>query len=243
MPTPIDPYGAASALFVDLVATADPHVVVPACPAWTVSDLLAHQVHQLAGAVDGSFPVADAHAALVAPTAAERAVARANQDRWIGAGIAARRRQGTDDLLLDWGRLAATAHPRARDALLPDLVVHLFDLLGALGDASHRDHVLVVDALLFWAAQADARHRSCTGRALRLVVPDGVTIGATTDHTDEVHGSAFELLRTITGRRARTEIDIAAEPDTLDCLALYGWRETPLQERGATASDTAGRPA
>ena len=50
--------------FINLAGTVDPGATVPACPDWTVLELLAHQVHQLAGALDGSFPIADALAAV-----------------------------------------------------------------------------------------------------------------------------------------------------------------------------------
>lgn len=55
--------------------------IVPACPGWDAHDLVAHQVHQLSGARDGSFPVQDSVDAMVAVKVDERQAARARQDQ------------------------------------------------------------------------------------------------------------------------------------------------------------------
>jgi hypothetical protein len=192
-------YRRAMVLFIEALAVAEDGMPVPACPAWTVRDLLAHQVHQLAAACDGSFPITDAMARLTAPEVSERREAGARQDAWIGKGLDARRGHSTAALIEEWTSLVALAPDEVLDALVPDVVVHLHDLLGAIGSRAHRSDAMVEEALRFWAAQAKYE-------------PTG----------DE---SAFELLRSITGRRSRSQA-----PSLPPYIAVYGWRADPLDE-------------
>ena len=211
-------------LFVEALHTVDANDLVPACPAWTVHELLAHQVHQLAGACNGTFPVTDAIAALSASTDDERATALGRQHAWIDDGVRSLRSRDLPELVDQWADLTDTAPAIALEGLLPDVAVHLFDLLGVDGNHAHRSEPLVFAALRFWAAQADVRVRHAGQAGLRLVVHDGPSIGGD-DAEVTVSGTAFELLRTITGRRARQQCR-----DGVESLAVYGWRDTPLDE-------------
>ena len=217
-------YVRARTLFVEALEAVQADDRVPACPAWTVHDLLAHQVHQLAGACDGTFPLAEAIAALSAATSDERGTALRRQQAWIDDGVRSLRARDIGDLVDAWADLTDDAPAIALEGLLPDLAVHLFDLLGVVGDRSHRSDPLVFAALRFWAAQADARVRLAGGDGLRLVVHDGPSIGEA-DAEVNASGTAFELLRTITGRRSRQQCR-----DEVDAIAVYGWRDTPLDE-------------
>jgi hypothetical protein len=193
-------YLRAMRLFVEAVADGPLDCVVPACEGWDVHDLLAHQVHQLQGAIDGTFPFDDALTRLAAPDAGERAQAADRQETWIGAGVHGLRSRDANRLLDQWQDLIAVAPEGALDALAPDLTVHLFDLLGALGRTAHRTDPIVANALRFWAPFAG-------------VVPE------------ESGMSEFELLRAITGRRSRRQA-----PDLPLEAAVYGWRASPLEE-------------
>jgi hypothetical protein len=194
-------YLRAKDLFMEVLADADPTTPVPACPAWTVHELLAHQVHQLRGALDGSFPIADALAALVPADASVRRAAEDRQAAWIDDGVAALRSLSVRELMDEWSALADGAPDAVLDGLVPDIVVHLYDLLGATGSTAHRDDPIVIEALRFWAGQAGTQ------------LPEGDAI------------LAFELLRIITGRRSRDQA-LSVPVD----VALYGWRATPLHE-------------
>ena len=134
--------------------------IVPACPAWNAHDLVAHQVHQLSSASDGSFPVQDSVDAMVAVEVSERQAARSRQDQWTAEGVRARRETPVVALIAEWRRLAAQAPAASRSALFPDVAVHLFDLLGAGGSSAYRDHAFVVPALrflgIFWSILAIA---------------------------------------------------------------------------------------
>jgi hypothetical protein len=217
-------YVRARTLFIEALAAVHADDRVPACPAWTVHELLAHQVHQLTGACDGTFPLSDAIAALGASTDDERATALRRQQAWIDVGVGSLRARDIPRLVDQWADLTDTAPAIALDGLLPDLAVHLFDLLGVAGNRSHRAEPLVFAALRFWAAQADVRVRLAGQGGLRLVVHDGPSIGEA-DAEVSVSGTAFELLRAVTGRRSRHQCR-----DGVDALAVYGWRDTPLDE-------------
>jgi hypothetical protein len=226
-------YRDAHRLFLEALDAVAPDTVVPACPRWLVRHLLAHQVHQLIGACDGSFPVTDSIDAIAAADPAVRRAAAARQGRWIDEGV--RRLQCSDvaALTTHWRSVIDDAPDVVLDALVPDLGVHLFDLLGAAADLSHRQHPIVMEALRFWADQADRRVRLLGTAGLRLEVRGSAPIG---DPEAEVvvAGDAFELLRAIAGRRHRAEaaaiLQQITEPAIADAIALYGWRDTPLDE-------------
>jgi hypothetical protein len=193
-------YETARRQFAGIVRDADPTAVVPACPDWTVHELLAHQVHQLSGALDGSFPVTAAIDRLSAANASARRTAEERQEVWIRRGVAEWSRRSREELLARWSDLTDAAPIEALDALLPDLVVHLLDLQGAIAVEEGRDDALVGQALEFWASLAG------------VPVPNGAK-------------DRFELLRVITGRRSR-----AQAPEVDRAVALYGWREHDLVE-------------
>jgi uncharacterized protein (TIGR03083 family) len=172
-------YRRAMESFVDALAEAEDDSPVPACPEWTVRDLLAHQVHQLAAACDGSFPLEDAMTRLAAPDARHRREAGERQDAWIAAGLDGRKAQTRQQLVDEWTSLVEHAPDIVLEALVPDVVVHLYDLLGAIGRRANRDDEMVAEALRFWAAQAN--------------------------YEPSADDSAFELLRAITGRRSRSQ--------------------------------------
>jgi hypothetical protein len=219
--------------FVAAMATANPRSRIPACPAWTAHELLAHQVHQLAGMCDGSFPVRAGLDALTAPSEQARAEARREQQAWIDGGVTARRTHVAEALVAEWRNLADHAPASALAGVLPDVVVHLFDLYGLTGQTTHRERPFVFEALEFWHQMANRRVSGAGYDGLLLNLADGRSLGV--DGAEVVaEGSAFELLRAITGRRSRGQACslrvVAGDPAALDHLALYGWRTTDLVE-------------
>jgi hypothetical protein len=202
-PTPpesMSTYERARSRFLAALPHCDPTDVVPACPAWTVHDLLAHQVHQLRAAGDGSFPLEDAMTAIRAEDRSERAAARQRQERWIRDGVRRLRARTPSVLVDDWDDACRQSDPAIRAALVPDIVVHLFDLFGVTRSRELRDDPMVAEALAFWASQLP---------------------GPIPEEMDD----DFELLRVITGRRSREQARWAPER-----VALYGWRDIALDE-------------
>lgn len=218
--------------FIERFGQVDPTTPVAACPGWNAIDLLAHQVHQLAGLADGTFPLADAITAVTATEGQGRAAAVARQERWIDEGVRLWRTREAEDLLATWSRFADEAHDIVLDGLLPDIAVHVFDLGGAAGSEAHRSEEFVREAVGFWAAQAHLRVTDAGWRGLRVDLDDR-SFGAS-DAEVVVVGPAFEVLRVLTGRRSREQASalVVASPSTAasELIAAYGWRPQPLQE-------------
>jgi hypothetical protein len=191
-------YHVAREAFDEAVRSTPPSALVPACPAWTVRELVAHQVHQLRGALDGSFPVQDSLDRIRADDSVARTSAGARHDAWIASGVAELSALSVRELTEAWAHAAASAPDVVLDALVPDVVVHLFDLLGVTGNEALQDHDIVGRALVFWADIAGVR------------VPDDPAM-------------RFEALRAITGRRSRAQVSWLD-----DDAAVYGWRPEPL---------------
>ena len=155
----------------DLVRTlddADRHASVPACPGWTVRDLLSH----LAG--------------LPADVNAGR-IEGAGTDPWTAAQLAARTGRSCDELLEEWER-EAPAFEQILPMIQPprplyDIVVHEQDMRGAVGVPGGRDHegvAIVFDAgaRRFAATEGQfrrghrCRRRPLGGRLVRAVPLD-----------------------------------------------------------------------
>lgn len=224
-------------LFEREVSSIDAMSIVPACPGWDAHDLLAHQVHQLSSACNGSFPVQDSVDAMAAIDTSERQAARTRQDEWTSEGVRARRDTPVALLIAEWRRLLARAPAPALSALFPDVAVHFFDLLGAGGSSAYREHDFVVPALRFWSGFTEARlHHAGRGPIrLDLVTPSGSASAIGPAHAPVViAGDPFELLRAIVGRRSlRQARDLewyGADDVAVESFAVYGWRSDDLHE-------------
>ena len=173
---------------------------VPACPSWTVRDLLCHLVglptDVLAGRVDG-----------------------AGTDPWTAAQLASRTGCDRDTLLAEWEREAP-----AFEALIPlidpplpvyDIIVHEQDLRGALGTPGARDsagvRMLVDVALGRLASEIDAAELP----ALEIAMEDEGFVAGSGDVVDRWDVERFELFRSFAGRRS------AAQVKASGCPAVY----------------------
>lgn len=224
-------------LFVGALPSTMASARVPACPNWDVHDLVAHQVHQLEGACEGTFPVQDSVDAIVATEPHVRQGALARQERWIADGVRPCRTTPLDELVERWTRLEDDAPTAALVGLFPDVSVHLFDLLGAAGSAAYRDHPLLVPALQFWARLANARLKAAANGPVRLILVGSAGTSGVIGDADAVvtvEGAPFELLRAITSRRSRQQSQTLrwsnADEAAIEGFAVYGWRSEPLSE-------------
>jgi hypothetical protein len=230
-------YSEVRALFTPALAVTSEGQRLPACPDWDVHDLVAHQVHQLEGTSKGEFPVQDSLDAILATEPSKRARALARQEAWIANGVKARRATPIAALVNEWTQLEADAPPHALAGLFPDITVHFFDLLGARRTETHRKHPFVIPALAFWLRQSSTRLEQTAQRRVCLkVLDDGgqhVVIGAPEAEV-VVTGSAFELLRAITGRRSLRQAQTlqweGADEFAVRSFPAYGWRRDDLDE-------------
>lgn len=105
------------------VVQAHPEAVdrrVPACPEWTVHDLVAHVVALPAAIGRGDLPGDDLAG-------------------WLAGLVEARADQGVDDLCVEWEGLddAIAGVLAGGPVLFADLAVHEHDLRGAVGEPDH----------------------------------------------------------------------------------------------------------
>jgi hypothetical protein len=224
-------------LFVAEADSIEAGVPVPACPGWDLQDLVAHQVHQLSSACDGTFPLTDALDAIAAPDPVRRDAARSRQDEWCARGVGARRGEPIAQLTAEWDDLVRDAPTEALAGLFPDLAVHFFDLLGSVGRVGHRDAAFVVPALRFWAGYSQIRIEQAGRGPIRLNlagVPGREDSIGRVDALVVITGTPFELLRAVVGRRSLPQADglrwAGADEVTRGCFPAYGWRVHDLDE-------------
>lgn len=205
-------------------------LTVPACPDWSVLDLVRHLVGVAEDSAHGAF-LPDAPSAWRDPaTAAER-------ERWTAGHVAARGGHDRDKLLgeLDlWGgRVVAMLRdgtgfdgPRwLVGAHVADLGAHLHDLQEALGVAVAHGDAATRLAFRIYRDWLGARIRQTGLPALRL--SDGVAEWVLGDGepTASLTAERTELFRAITGRRSEAQIRSHAwtgDPGThLQVLAPY----------------------
>jgi uncharacterized protein (TIGR03083 family) len=188
-----------------LVADLEPSVAnasVPACPDWTVKDVIAHLTGVCADILAGN-------------------IEGVGTDPWTAAQVEARRDASLDALLEEWAAAAIQVEPlvpmfpgRSGRQWIADIASHEHDLRGALGASGAQDSEAVavgtdffVEAFLEYAAK----------KPLVIVAGDR-TWGGDPDEREGIatlRARPFELLRSISGRRS------------LDQIRRLDWSEDP----------------
>lgn len=178
-------------------------LVVSACPAWTVHDLISHVTGIAVDLGAGRAPAGDSQA-------------------WVDRQVDERRSRPTSEVVAEWSTACATfepmieASPKAFWGLVYDVVVHEFDLRQALGDRAGRDSdgVRVAAELGLRLVKADLR-KAGLGAVIvemageRIRVGDG-EVGLT------LRTTPFECLRLLGSRRTRAELEAADVEGDLD---------------------------
>lgn len=200
------------------LSTGQAAAMVPASPDWTVRDVYAHVVgindDIIAARLDGI-----------------------GSDAWTAAQVDRRRALTIDQICDEWESLApaidavTTADPFLGLRMLADLVVHDHDIAAALGIAPEREGAATELALDRYAPTFVERAESAGGAA---VVCDGGVWGDPHSAAVTVSGTAFDLLRSIAGRRTATQIRDAlvwsADPAPwLGLVSTYGSPERPVE--------------
>lgn len=195
--------------------------VVPACPAWTVPQLVSHMVGSvddvLAGNVEG-----------------------AASDAWTAAQVERNAGIPLETLLDHWDEVgpeleaALPLIPRApASQIVLDLTTHEQDLRGALGAPGARDSAGITVAFGFMAKSLDRLIKTSALPTLEITTTDRVvTLGDVAEGEEaQVHlaGPLFDLFRSFGGRRTLDQIralDWSADPTPyLD--AYFGGILTP----------------
>jgi uncharacterized protein (TIGR03083 family) len=170
---------------------------VPACPAWTVADLLAHLAGLAVGYGTGQVPERD-------------------REMWLDGFVTVRMGSSVAQLLDEWDRAgprmeqAIAAEPSRRWPLVYDVIAHEHDLRGALDRPGDRDGDAIRLGLRLGLRITErdlARH---TLPGIR-VLADGVELVAGDDPIElTLEASTFEAFRLLGSRRTREEMRRAA---------------------------------
>ncbi|GAB2910514.1 maleylpyruvate isomerase family mycothiol-dependent enzyme [Rhodococcus aerolatus] len=228
---PTREWPAAQRRVIDLVAGLGPDelaTTVPACPDWTVQDLLAHVIGVGVDVVNGDE--VDDHN----PT-------------WTQAHVDARRGRSLDALLAEWTELTPQMvswmqerpGPGSRPVL--DLTIHEQDLRGALGQPGARDNEGLAYAFGVFTDRVAPGLRDARLDPLELTDGEFTELLGTSSAGQEpgavLQASRFDLLRMMLGRRSADQVrswvvrgDV--EPYLEHVSAFGSLRGTPLEEPG-----------
>ncbi|HWV25397.1 MAG TPA: hypothetical protein VNZ58_14510 [Thermomicrobiales bacterium] len=219
MANPLAPYLATKDVFVNLVTKENQLTIVPACPDWTVRDLLAHQVGCLRDVLTGNLD------GLGTPP-------------WTATQIAQFHGASVDEIKWAWdetlGKAGEDALADAAGSLLPDIVIHEQDLRGALGVRGNRDSLALAETVAFMAGSRNDVFREQSVPALRISA-GSMTIGIGEGQPEgELRTSVFEASRALSGRRSvkqMHQLDWSTDPSPwVNRLSVFPSREDDLVE-------------
>ena len=196
--------------------------MVPACPQWTVKDVVAHLTGIASDMTKGN-------------------VAGAGQDEWTAAQIEARRNASVEEILEEWEAAAgqvepalAYIHPAAAAGTVGDAITHEHDLRAALHKPGARDTEGVSIALDSYVRSFGRRIRQAGLPTLNVKTGSAVLRAGKEEPQGSVSGEPFELLRALTGRRTREEVsdlEWSVDPNPyIDIFSAYSFPEAPLRE-------------
>lgn len=190
-----DAYAGTRQRVTELLAGADGSVAVPACPAWTVKDVLAH----VAGVVD------DILAGRLDGVATEP---------WTDAQVVARRDASLDDVLAEWNEKAPQIEAivdgfgASGRQLVFDTVTHEHDLRGALDrpGAETSDAIIVGSGFIVPGFVSVVAHQGLP--PIVVEATDGETWASAPDETPaaRLRASRFDLVRAFSGRRSLDQV-------------------------------------
>jgi uncharacterized protein (TIGR03083 family) len=183
--------------FSDLVSqAADEDLVrkVPACPDWTLKELLAHVIGVAADSVAGN-------------------VSDMGADDWTEQQVAGRRDRSIEDLLTEWKETATaiegtlnTIHPALAGGLIGDLLTHEQDARGSLNKPGARDVETLELPAYTYVRFFGTRVKKAGLDAVEVKADDLSWVAGAGDPGVSVSGSVFEIFRSLTGRRTRDEV-------------------------------------
>ena len=197
--------------------------IVPACPEWSIKDLVAHVTGVAADSMAGD-------------------VGEAGRPEWTSRQIEARADASIDAIVDEWTEVAHRLepmldemHPALAALLIGDLVTHYHDALGALGRPDDRDAAAVSIATAGYARWLGRRIKDGGAPTLELRAAGESWIAGKEQPRARVSApSKFDLLRALTGRRTRSEVAALGwegDPDPyLALFSAYGYPEQSLDE-------------
>lgn len=202
----------------DLITEENEDLPVPACPGWTLRDLLAHVTGVMQDVVSGN-------------------TAGAPGPEWTAAHVDRFRDAQIESIKSAWRAAldqSGSLFRRMGDQLLPDIVTHEFDVRGALGNTDAREEARLVASVEVMASWGDAHYKSEDIRALELRTNRKTYALGFGAAKASVEAELFEASRVITGRRSPEQIRSlhwSTDPTPwIDHLSMLGSRDTALVE-------------
>lgn len=225
------------------------HIRVPACPDWTVKDLVAHLQHVAEEYSAGRYVYRSLDFDQPSDHLDTDRVSR--NEAWADAGVAARQDQSLDELLEAWEASAlrlyrmmtdepALPDPRDNDMLawaaLGDFAIHYQDLHGALVLPADREAYCAKLGFATLQLMFAAHVQTIGGvHPLRFETARGdVLIAADVDDPaiPSLEVDWFELYRAMSGRRAREQVAALLRPHDpemyINAFTLYPFASQPL---------------
>ena len=193
---------------------------VPACPAWTTKDLLAHVV-------------------AIATDTSEGNIEGAGSDEWTDRQIDERKDKSVDQLIAEWRSSSIEAildavHPAIAGGIIGDLVTHEQDLRGALDAPGGTDSDAFEMALDSYVRFFGRRIKEARLPPLEVRAGDKIWQLGKGEPEVTLKTEPFELLRGVTGRRTLAQVrsfDWSGDPEPyLKVFSMYGIPEEPLPE-------------
>lgn len=196
--------------------------IVPACPKWTIKELVAH----LTG---------------VAVDTQSMNVAEVGQAGWTQRQVEARRDKPLEEIFREWNTVAAQieaglndVHPTVASMLIGDIATHELDLRGALENTEQRENEAVVIATSFYARNFGKRLKDAGLPTVIVQCGEHEWTAGREEPQGYVRASLFEMLRGLTGRRTLDEVKgfdwtIDAAP-YLELFPMYPLTESSLNE-------------
>ena len=187
-------YGDCRLRVVDLVANItheEAALPVPACPGWTVHDVVAHLT---GGASDGLTGNLDG-----APGPA-----------WTARQVEARKDRTLESILQEWEDLSAQFEQLVATAkvgpAVADVASHEQDIRAALDIPGHRDNDAIRWCATWLVSGIGGKVTRAGLPAVRVRTEDGEQIAGDGVPTAEIEVSRYELFRAVFGRRSRNQI-------------------------------------
>lgn len=196
--------------------------IVPACPEWSIKELVAHLTGVAADSLVGN-------------------IGSMGQADWTENQVAARRNKPLEEIIEEWNGSAQQIeaglddlHPTAASALIGDLITHELDLRGALDNKDAREGDGVVISTSFYARNFGKRLKDAGLPTVIVQCGEHEWTAGREEPEGYVRAPLFEMLRGLTGRRTLDEVKgfdwtIDAAP-YLDVFAMYPVTETSLNE-------------
>jgi uncharacterized protein (TIGR03083 family) len=185
--------------FIDLIRSLPDEQLdlwVPACPQWSIREIVAHLAGVSADFIARNFPASGTPF-----------------ECWTAIQVANRAGRSVDELLAEWDELAPEivamiADGRASEGpLISDVVTHEQDVRGALGVPGGRDAPGYAFARDRFLLRLGARIREAGQAALRLHTDCWDHTAGDGEPATSVSAPTYELERALAGRRSRNQIE------------------------------------